>query len=151
MRSLPQIVLDARHATGLWTAPDLAKFLGCSAHTVYRKARSGGIDFLPHHHALIAAVHPRNAALAAEYAAAVGTTLQALGLGPAEPTVAEAKPEHAALVLNAAADALDLAPRRVRPALAAAFETVAKLHLPVEGLLPHFRAGAKAKSEKRPR
>ena len=142
MRNLPEIVLDARRASNTWTAPALAKLIGCSVRTVHRYAPTGGVFYPDHHAALIRAVHPNDPTLAAEYAAAVGSSLDALGLGAAPVSAADTKAEHADLVVYAAADVLDLSPKKVRPALAAAFAKAAQLRVPVEGLVRHLAATA---------
>ncbi len=150
MRDLALIITDARRAAHAWTAPQLAGLLGCSVRTVHRNARTGGLVYAHDHHALIAAVHPNDPVLAAEYAAAVGTSLEALGLGRTPRSAAETTPEHADLVTYAAADVLDLPPKRVRQAVAAAFAKAQELRVPVEGLVPHLAAKGKAPRKRGP-
>ncbi|MHB8416562.1 MAG: hypothetical protein ACYDCL_00700 [Myxococcales bacterium] len=138
MRDLGLIIRDARRETNTWAGTQLARLLGCSVRTVYRNVGTGGLGGPHHHHALIRATHATNPALAHEYATAIGTSLDALGLAtPALPPTAT-RPEHADAVVYAAADVLQLAPSAVRPAIAAAFARAHELQLSVAGLVPYL-------------
>jgi hypothetical protein len=53
--------------------------------------------------------------------------------------------EHADSVVYAAADALELPPKAVRPAIVAAFRPAQKLRLSVEALLPALAAAPAGK------
>jgi hypothetical protein len=148
MPSLAQLVLQAREETHTWTHPDLAKLLGCSLRTVQRHTHSGGLSQESHYGILIQAVYPRNPELARQLAAARGTTVAALGIAsPVDPT----QREHADSILCAAADALQLPPSAVRPALAAAFARAGEMNVTFAGLARHLRDGdPKAKAKAKP-
>jgi DNA-binding XRE family transcriptional regulator len=88
--------------------------------------------------ALARAVHPRDVALAARVAAAGDHSLESLGLAaPAPPAPAlSLTPAHLAdSIVCAAADAMDVTPRSVRPAVVAAFERAMALSMTPEAVL----------------
>jgi hypothetical protein len=90
-------------------------------------------------------VHPVDAALAAEIAAAGGTTLDALGLvpatAPAAPHGSGGPPDRVVdAVVCAAAEAMQVMPQSVRPAVLAAFACARELGLTVEGVERVLRA-----------
>lgn len=127
------------------TNEELAGHAGVSRRTVQRWWAHGAL--LPSMYAsgLAEAVHPIDRDLAARVAAHAGTTLAALGLeagqpqpsaSPPRPARPQALPEQADSVVYAAADALDLAPKTVRPAVAAAFAQAQRLGLTLDALLP---------------
>ncbi len=131
MPTLYQIVRQARSETGTWTHPAFAKLLGCSVRTVQRHPETGGVSARHHYDILIRATHANNPGLAAQLAAAVGTTLEAAGVAaPSDPT----RHEHADSVLCAAADVLQLPPTAVRAALAAAFARASEYEVTIGGL-----------------
>src|SRR5690349_10691542 len=66
-------------------------------------------------------VHAADPAMAARIAVAGGATLESLGVGP-RPAGVLTPIQAAELFVSAAADALDLSPRAVRPAMAAALQ-----------------------------
>ena len=97
---------------------------------------------------LASLVYPHDTRLAAEIAAAAGTTVDALGLVPPPPPPAPAAP--AALppppdgvvdaVVCAASDAMDMMPRDVRAGLHAAFARAKEIGLTVEMIERALRA-----------
>jgi len=98
-------------------------------------------------------VYPVDAALAAEIAAAGGTSLEALGIlpprAPPSPPIAPAPPARATpparivdAVVCAAAEAMQVMPQNVRPALLAAFACAKELGLTVQDVEGVLRAKA---------
>ncbi len=131
----------------LYTQKDVARLLGVSARTVQRHPRLWGFQGPDDLAKLVRALWPRNAALARQLAEQVGLDLAAMGLAPkpappppapvaapASPKPAEAKPEHAAAVLCAAADAMNVAPREAKPLITAIFKAVAAMDVDHHGL-----------------
>src|ERR1700721_2154149 len=106
MAILNELVRIARRETGTWTAGDLAKLLGCSRSTVQRNLGTEGLSRGEHYEILIRTVHTKNPGLARQLAAARGTSLEELGLGPAEQLSDTTGPLHADSVVYAAADVL---------------------------------------------
>jgi hypothetical protein len=145
-RSFPRLLVDTQFALKTSQA-GLAKIARCSRRTVLRWQHGRGT---PHRDAVVAllyAVHPVNPALAAELAAASGTTLGAAGIvealppvtlpppppaPPPPPPLLPARPAAVHLVdsvVCAAADAVGMLPHAVRPILLAAFERAAAVEL----------------------
>ncbi|MGH7297063.1 MAG: hypothetical protein ACRELB_19150 [Polyangiaceae bacterium] len=95
-------------------------------------------------------VYPHDASLAAQVAAAMGTNLVALGIArpPAPPPPPPPPPPPAGDVVDAvvcaAADAIDVTPREVRPALMAAFTRARRLGLSVVDVEKALGEGARA-------
>ncbi len=143
---LVAVVIEARALLGL-SGVDLARLLGVTPKTIYRNAATGGLGSYPESwNRLVAEVFPRSPSLAARLVAAGNARRELLGLPPAialpAPPPSErpgaggaaailgaAGREHADAIAAAVADVLDLSPRRVRPALAAAFARAAELGL----------------------
>jgi hypothetical protein len=133
---------------------ELAEYVGISVRTVQRHISSGGIWHPMHHQILIRGLYAKDRPLAAEYAAALGTSLVALGLesplrapapsvAPSE--IAPARPEQGDAVVYAAADALGMAPKAARPAVVAAFARAAELGIELAALGKLFSAERTAK------
>lgn len=126
-----ELVVRILRATGM-TYADIGRHAGVSGRTVQRwvarQSHPMGTDF----HKLAAVVHPRDPVLAADIAHSMGTNLVALGLErPKSAVVPAAKPAaptaaHLESLVYAAAEAMDVSPRAVRPALAAAFARAAE-------------------------
>jgi hypothetical protein len=104
----------------------------------------------------LSTVYPVDAALAAEIAAAGGTTLEALGVLPPPPPPAPAPPPPVPVtppdrvvdaVVCAAAEAMQVMPQSVRPAVLAAFACARELGLTVEGVERVLRASGRTKPE----
>jgi transcriptional regulator with XRE-family HTH domain len=139
----------------------LGELLGASRRTVQRwdSGRGGpSAGQLAH---LAAAVHPRDASLAAKIAAAAGTSLEQLGLVRPAPSVAPppvvkalavpppSPPAHLTdAVVCAAAEALNAPPPAVRPVLLAAFRRAREVGLRVEDV---ERALSEAIEKRRPK
>jgi transcriptional regulator with XRE-family HTH domain len=132
----------------------LGERLGVSRRTVNRWT-AHGITFSPGQASRLAAlVHPANRALAARIAATQGETLESLGLEkpapPAPPPAPPPEPPRYAVdvVVCAAAEALDVSPRAVRPALLAAFQRAREAGLTIEhvekALTPPTKATTRA-------
>jgi hypothetical protein len=89
-------------------------------------------------HALVRLVHPRDAALAAEMADALGTTLDYIGVPQAPGLAAEAAATAAPMpglidgVVCVAAEAMDATPRPMRAALLAATRRARELGFTLE-------------------
>jgi hypothetical protein len=143
------VIYQARMALGLWQQVDFARFLGVSARTVARHASSAGIPLGNGHEKLVRALHPNHPELAAKLAASCRLDLGALGLRPTAPeknpqpaAAVPATHAHATLVVCAAADALNMVPRDVRPVLATIFGHARSLGVDLEGLAKLLEEGA---------
>jgi hypothetical protein len=152
-KNFQALVWDARKLVG-YTNRAFANVTGASLRTVERHSGSAGISNHFQTQRLIAAVYPKDANLARQLAEASGLTLEALGLGqpppaaptpaqppvvaaplpPSPPPVPEARPEHADSVLLAAANALNVPPQAVLPAVAAAFAKAKELGVSLSSL-----------------
>jgi hypothetical protein len=127
----------SRRAIGT-TQAGLGKMLGVSRRTAQRWSESG----VPGHSlALLAeAVHPYDASLAGQIASTLGTTLEALGIVQPPPLPPPASPAPPApppsgvvdAVVCAAAEAMNMTPRDVRPGLHAAFARAKEIGLTVD-------------------
>jgi len=126
----------SRQALGT-TQEALGKMLGVSRRTAQRWTLSGIPGYrLPD---LARLVHPHDPALAGEIAAAAGTTLAAAETTPAAPERVVASPPPADppdgvvdAVVCAAAEAMEMMPRDVRPGLHAAFARASEIGLTVD-------------------
>jgi hypothetical protein len=119
----------------------LANLVGCSVRTVQRNSWQGGLGFSGHYATLIKAVHPHSPDLAARLAQATGQNLDALGLTTApDPRPIAARREHVDAIVAAAADVLDVSPKSVRPAIAAAFTLAHELRVSLDTLAPLLAA-----------
>ncbi len=126
--SVAALTIRARAALGLSQAT-LGELLGWSRRTIQRYDRSGQWP-TPSVSRLAEAVHSADPALAAELAEAAGTTLEKLGLVKESAAVPPAYLTEA--VVCAAAEALNVPPPGVRPALLAAFRRAREIGLRVE-------------------
>ncbi len=128
----------------------LAKLVGCSVRTVQRHSWQGGLAYASDHEKLIRAVHPRSPDLAARLARVTGINLGALGLpSPQDLRPIAARREHADAIVAAAADVLDVSPKSVRPAIAAAFALARELNVALDTLAPLLAAAKPAPPAKR--
>jgi transcriptional regulator with XRE-family HTH domain len=128
----------------------LAELVGCSVRTVQRNSWTGGIGYSGHYATLIRAVHPQSPDLAARLAQATGHDLDALGLTTApDLRPVAARREHADAIVAAAADVLDVSPKSVRPAIAAAFTLARELNVGLDTLAPLLAAAKPAAPAKR--
>jgi hypothetical protein len=123
---------------------ELGELLGSSRRTGQRWEGSGSVPMDPQLHQLAGLVHPHDPKLAADLARAGGTTLEKLGieLPPPPPPVALPPPpppppppeDVVDAVVCAAAEAIDIMPRAIRPALLAAFTRARRIGLSVEAV-----------------
>ncbi len=150
-----ELFVRALEATGLSYA-QLGRLIGVSAKTIQRTVAGRSHPIPLHLNRLAALVHPNNRALAVRIATAAGTTLEALGLEkppppPPAPPPPKVEPPRAPepvrppltaslaeTVLCAAAEAMDLSPRAIRPALAAAFSRAHELGYTIPDLARVF-------------
>lgn len=163
-------VAQARSALGM-SQREFGRMLGVVKRTVQRWEDHGAIVTPSTVATLVAAVHPRDPALAARIAAHSGTSLVALGIEkppappppplPPEPVRPPAPPPApppppppplptATLVdsiVCVAADAAGVLPRAIRPALAAAFVRAREVQLDV-GAIADSLTGADGAGEK---
>jgi hypothetical protein len=152
------LVREARIAMGLHSDQAFADFLGVSRRTVQRHAHTSGVPQGDGHSRLLRALHPLNPQLAQQLALALGKNLVQMGLEapapprgapqPLKPTRPEARREHAALVVVAAADALGMPPREARPVLAAIFSEARATGVDMDQLAKLLAEGEPAKSKK---
>jgi hypothetical protein len=120
----------------------VGRVLGVSRRTVSRWVGHGASLDGAQCATLARAVHPRDPALAARIVAARGATLEDAGIAPPPrpaplPAVAPppTPPAHLVeVVVCAAAEALDVSPRVVRPALLAALKSARAVGLDVEAM-----------------
>ena len=132
-RPLPALLYEARRSLDLASQGALGTLLGSSERSGQRWERGEATPMDDQLQKLAAFVFPKNADLAAEIAAAAGSTLEQLGMvrpGPRVPaavsaplpTPAPPDPIHIVdTVVCAAAEAMQLMPDAIRPALRAAF------------------------------
>jgi len=122
------------------TQEGLGKMLGVSRRTAQRWASTG----IPGYYLMDVArlVHPRDPALAREIVTALGTTLEAQGLAfpaPAPPPLSLSAPPApdppggiVDAIVCAAAEAMEMMPKEVRPGLHAAFARAKEIGLTVD-------------------
>jgi len=133
-RSLPWLLGEARIALHIGSQGELGEQLGSSARSGQRWERGEAIPSPGQIQQLARLVYPHDASLAAEIAAAGGSSLETLGLvQPPSPPPVAAPPAAAPAppppdpkylvdtVVCAAAEAMQMMPEQIRPALRAAF------------------------------
>jgi hypothetical protein len=137
-------LLEGVRATLVVSQRELAEICGLERRSVMKWQQGRGQPMTWHWESMAKAVYPRNAPLAAQLAAAGGTTLSALGL-QASATAAEA-PQGAQTqavsathlvdsVVCAAAETMQVPPHTIRPALVAAFQRSIALGLGTSAVL----------------
>ncbi|HEY8090593.1 MAG TPA: helix-turn-helix domain-containing protein [Polyangiaceae bacterium] len=146
IKGIPALLGDARRALGLNQA-QLAELLGSSKRTVQRWETNRGVPSSQELATLAASVHPHDAETAADLAAAIGQTLESLGIvappAPAPPPPAPPPPSPPGpppmprdlavdAVVCVASDALGAMPAAVRGGLLAAFRRARQLGLSCE-------------------
>jgi DNA-binding XRE family transcriptional regulator len=161
------MLIEARHHLML-SQGELGEKLGASRRTGQRWETKRSYPGPDHLHRLAALVHPHNPGLAADLAAAGGSTLERLGIvkppppPPAPPPPAPPPPPPSPpppdpihlvdTVVCAAADAMQLIPDAVRPAVRAAFRRARLAGLSVEvvdaALHPDEKGAAAAGTKK---
>lgn len=138
-KTVAQLVRRARHAVAI-RFPDLVQRLCTSTRTMQRWQAAESRPSDAQLAALATLVHPQDASLAADLAAAAGETPVTLGLvEPPPPPVPSPPPlppmpRHLVVdaVVCAAADSTDAAPSAVRATLLAAFKRARELGLTVD-------------------
>jgi hypothetical protein len=122
------------------TQEQFGRLLGVSRRTMSRWRRYPGVSE-DHVYTMAKAVHPKDAALAAELAGHIGKTLESLRIvappppAPAPPPPPKPLPPVSLLVdsiVCAAADALETKPAAVRAALSAAFGRAQQMGIGVD-------------------
>ena len=146
------LLVKARLALGI-LQKDVAELLGVSARTMGRWT-SRGVNLTREQTATLArAVHPKDASLASRIAAYGGETLETLGIlaGPAAGATPPATARTLMLraqavdaVVCSAADALDISPRAVRPAVLAAVRRAREAELTLEDVETVLAGAAQA-------
>jgi len=139
-----QLLANAFMALG-WSQREMGEVFGVSRRTIIRWIGGGGANGEKGWRTVVAAVHAKDARLAAGFARQLGETLESLGIvvpppppPPAEPPPPAPAPpvltpKHVAdLVVLAAAEAAGLPPQVVRTVLVAAFERVAAAKMGME-------------------
>ncbi len=124
------LVFRAMKALNLLQIELVAK-TGASRRTVQRWFAGQSAPWAAHFEALARETFPVDPGLAAELAAAAETTLDALGLAATVPTPPLDDSELVDSIVCAAAEAVGLSPRDVRPVLLAAFARARSLRLDV--------------------
>lgn len=143
-RPLPALLYDARRVLGVSSQGALGEFLGASQRSGQRWERGESVPSREQLQRLAAIVFPKNDKLAEEIAHATGSTLEQLGIvrappqpasPPAPPPPPLPDPIHIVdTVVCAAAEAMQLMPDAVRPALRAAFRRARLAGLSVEAV-----------------
>ncbi len=130
------------------TNKELGKLCGVSVRTVQRWYTNASAPMGWHFHAVARAVYPHDPELARQLAAHGATTPEALGLAPTKAANAGPPPAvlklHADAIVYAAAEALDVSPRAMRPAVAAAFARALEVGADINAVTRHLSAETKA-------
>ncbi len=156
-RSVPALLFEARKALNVNSQGALGTLLGSSERSGQRWERGKAAPMREQLHQLAALVFPRDAGLAAEIAAATGSTLEQLEIvRPSPPPAVPAPPPlpppppppdpvHIVdTVVCAAAEAMQLMPDAIRPALRAAFRRARLAGLSVEAVDTALAGGTAA-------
>jgi hypothetical protein len=109
---------------------DFAALIGTSVRTMERWSANRSDPAQHHLEKLARHVHARDPVLAAEIAAAANHTLVSLGIAPPVVSPPVSSPLVDSIVY-AAAEAMDVSPRAIRPAIAAAFARAKEVELDV--------------------
>lgn len=117
-----------------------AKLVATSLRTVSRWTNGSSFPSAADLTKLARLVHPRDPALAAQIASAAGGTVESLGIAPPAPPPRASPAQLVEQVLYAAAEAADLSPRAVRPALVAAFRRASQARLTLDEALAALEA-----------
>lgn len=137
---LVPLIIEARRLLML-SQGALGEKLGSSRRTGQRW-ESGTVPSAGQLHTLAGLVYSHDATLAAQIASAGGTTLEALGIVPPPPATLDAPPAAPVLppefladtVVCAAAEAMNVTPGAIRPALLAAFRRARLVGLSLEAM-----------------
>lgn len=126
---------------------ELAALLRVSPRTIIRYYQRGGVLAPSDYERLAVRVHPHDAAFAAELAAVVGKSLVDLGLAAPAPEERGPSTKHLLdSVVCAAAEAMQVSPHLVRPALVAALERALALGMTADEVLSGLAPEPAAKS-----
>jgi hypothetical protein len=145
-------LFEAQRALSL-NAQQLADLVGSSKRTVERWSGGHGAPYPDHVTRLAAAVYPHDPDIARRLAAFLGSSLEGLGIErpppppaapppPPPPVVSPPSPLMPLLVQSvvaAAAEALDVSPRAVRPAVLAAVDCAKAAGLSLDDMLAVLR------------
>jgi DNA-binding XRE family transcriptional regulator len=145
---LRQLVWEARRSLGM-NQKELALALGVSRSTAQRIDAGRSTLGLLEITRLADLVRPSNADLAGKLCAYAAPLYEALGRMPPAPAAPATAPAAATVdsdlavesVIGAAADAAELSPRAIRPAVAAAFARAQELGLSIEAVIRLLGAG----------
>jgi hypothetical protein len=158
-RPLPALLFDARRALHVSNQGALGELLGSSERSGQRWERGEALPTDEQLHRLAAMIFPSNGKLAAEIAAHTGTTLEQLGIvrpppppapAPTPPPAPPPAPDPIHIVdtvVCAAAEAMQLMPDAIRPALRAAFRRARLAGLTVEAVDTALDGGSAAAVE----
>jgi transcriptional regulator with XRE-family HTH domain len=143
MSDLVPLLIEARRVLSL-SQGSFGELLGSSRRTGQRWEGSGSFptdEQLAH---LATLLYPKDAGLAAQVAKAAGTSVQALGLvpPPPPPPAPPSTDDVVDAVVCAAAEAMNVMPRDVRPGLIAAFARARRLGLTFEAIEKALGGGA---------
>jgi hypothetical protein len=140
---LPRLLGQAQYALDLGSQGELGELLGASRRSGQRWAVGRASPSGPQFEDLVRRVYEVDKDLAAQLAAARQTTLLAMGVvAPSAPPFVPPADRVADSVLCAAAEAMDVSPRAIRPAIHAAFTRARELGLTVEAMEKALRGGA---------
>jgi transcriptional regulator with XRE-family HTH domain len=127
------LLLQSRMALGL-TQQAFGDIVGLTKRTIQRWEERGATLTPLEVEALAQALNPVRPDLAAEIAAAADTTLERLGIAPAEARSSMASSDPVESVVRAAADVMRVTPDAIRPAIAAAFARASEVGLDVQAV-----------------
>lgn len=151
--TLPGLLYEARRALHVGSQGEFGRLLGSSTRSGQRWETGRASPSYDQLLKLVALVYPRNPQLAAQLATHLGRDLVSLGIAapPAPPPPPPLPPPPTEDVVDAivcaAAEAIDLTPRQVRPAVMAAFARARRLGLAVEAVEKALaKAGTAAKA-----
>jgi len=157
----PDQVLALLHAARrelIVSQRELADICGLERRSVMKWQQGRTVPMPWNWQAMAKAVYPRNAPVAAQLAAAGGTTLFALGL-QASPAAVGAQPGAQAQAVSAthlvdsvvcaAAETMQVSPHAIRPALVAAFQRAIALGLGTDAVLGGLSPPAPSKASKK--
>jgi hypothetical protein len=145
-RSLPYLLQRALSTLDIH-GKDLAAALHVSPRTMSRWRSGTHRPTRDQLHALVRSVHPRDAALASEIAAAMGEALSTIVPAP-PPTVAPVDELYNRVdgLVCAAAEAMNVPPAAVRPALAAAFGRARAMQMSLDAIATALTSARATKS-----
>ena len=127
------LFVECQMALGL-TQEQFGELFGHSKRTIQRWQEKGATLLPSQLEALARAVCRVRPDLAVRIAEGAGTSLDALGIDPAQVGPRATEPSPIDAVVIAAADAIGVTPEAVRPALAAAFIRAGQLGLDVDAV-----------------